>query len=57
MTRKPTRRAFNWLWLLLLSLPAIVGYAESRDARGAMTEISNSAAKGDRLPLGHSLAD
>ncbi|MDR4306587.1 hypothetical protein IHQ68_08150 [Chelatococcus sambhunathii] len=47
------RRAFKWIsLLLLLSLPGIVGYAQSRDARGAMTEISNRAAKGDRLPSG-----
>lgn len=41
------------LWLLLLPLPAIVGYAQGGDLPRAMTKISNAAAKGDRLPVSH----
>lgn len=46
--------ALRWLWLLLLPLPSIMGYAESGDPLATMSEISNRAAKGDRLPIAHS---
>lgn len=39
------------LWVLLLPLPAMVGHAESGDPLKTMSQISNSAAKGDRLPI------
>lgn len=48
------RRALRWLWLLLLPLPSFVGYAGSGDPIGTMSQISNRAAKGDRLPFTHS---
>ncbi|MFD1701651.1 hypothetical protein ACFSCV_01410 [Methylopila henanensis] len=51
MIRWPTWRGLRWLALLLLPLPAMIGYAESRDPIATMTKISNSAAKGDRLPM------
>lgn len=51
MAARLRRAALGWLSLLLLPLPAVVGYAESRVPLGAPTEISNRSAKGDRLPL------
>jgi hypothetical protein len=52
--RKSRLRHLRWLALLLLPLPSMVGYAGSGDPIRTMSEISNSAAKGDRLPIAHS---
>ena len=43
----------RWLWLFLLPLPLLMGYAESGDPLATMSQISNRAAKGDRLSVAH----
>ena len=52
--RKSRLRHLRWLAFLLLPLPSVVGYAGSGDPIRTMSEISNRAAKGDRLPIAHS---
>lgn len=52
--RKSRLRHLRWLALLLLPLPSMVGYAGSGDPIRTMNEISNHAAKGDRLPIAYS---
>ncbi|GBD50458.1 hypothetical protein METY_3671 [Methylopila sp. Yamaguchi] len=51
MKRNTKRIGARWLWLVLLPLPLLMGYAESGDPLAAMSQISNRAAKGDRLPI------
>lgn len=53
MIRAGKLSALRWLWLLLLPLPSILAYAESGDPLGDMRDISNRAAKEDRLPIAH----
>lgn len=51
MNRDTRRSGARWLWLVLLPLPLLMGYAESGDPLATMSQISNRAAKGDRLPV------
>ncbi|MBM7851427.1 hypothetical protein JOD31_001652 [Methylopila capsulata] len=53
MTRWTRLSGARLLWLFLLPLPLLTGYAESGDPLKTMSQISNRAAKGDRLPTAH----